>query len=142
MDRRRFLAAAGAAGVAATGALSGCLGAQGGSATAYDVGMTATEFAPEEVTVAVGETVVWRNNSSRTHTVTAYEGALPEGAEFFATGGFEDEETAREAWWSDRGGALENGEEFTHTFEVAGTYDYVCIPHEQGGMLGTVVVEE
>ncbi|WP_058367473.1 cupredoxin domain-containing protein [Haloparvum sedimenti] len=142
MDRRRFLAAAGAVGAAATGALSGCLGAQGGSAADYDVGMTATAFAPDEVTVAVGETVVWHNNSSRTHTVTAYEGAIPEGAEFFATGGFEDEETAREAWWSDRGGALESGDEFSHTFEVAGTYDYVCIPHEQGGMLGTVVVEE
>ncbi|MGM0590770.1 MAG: plastocyanin/azurin family copper-binding protein, partial [Halobacteriota archaeon] len=25
--------------------------------------------------------------------------------------------------------------------EVPGEYQYFCIPHEQGGMLGTIVVE-
>lgn len=151
MQRRRFLArAGGAATVASTIPLSGCLGSLGGGPgngedggeDAYDVGMTATTFRPQEVTVAVGETVTWRNTSARTHTVTAYEDAIPEAAEYFATGGYDDEETAREEWWRDRGGALENADEFTHTFEIPGRYDYVCIPHEQGGMIGAVIVEE
>jgi len=37
---------------------------------------------------------------------------------------------------------LESGDRFTHTFEIAGRYDYVCIPHETGGMYATVFVEE
>ncbi|WP_096391147.1 cupredoxin domain-containing protein [Halopenitus persicus] len=149
MQRRRFLQrAAGTATVAATLPLSGCLegiagiGTGGNGEPDYDVGMTATTFRPQEVTIAVGESVTWRNTSARTHTVTAYEGAIPEDADFFATGGYEDEATARDEWWSARGGALENAEEFTHTFEVPGRYDYVCIPHEQGGMIGAVIVEE
>ncbi|QHS16069.1 cupredoxin domain-containing protein [Halopenitus persicus] len=144
MQRRRFLErAAGAATVAAALPISGCLGsvAGGQSERDYDVGMTATTFRPQEVTIAVGESVTWRNTSARTHTVTAYEDAIPEDADFFATGGYEDEATAREEWWSDRGGALENGDEFTHTFEIPGRYDYVCVPHEQGGMIGAVIVE-
>ncbi|WP_280536217.1 plastocyanin/azurin family copper-binding protein [Halopenitus sp. POP-27] len=146
MQRRRFLSRlAGSATVAATLPIAGCLGgAAGGSGDEpdYDVGMTATAFRPQEVTIAVGESVTWRNTSARTHTVTAYEDAIPEDTEFFATGGYDDEATARDAWWSDRGGALENGDEFTHTFEVPGRYDYVCIPHEQAGMIGAVIVEE
>ncbi|GAA0513141.1 Plastocyanin [Halorubrum aquaticum] len=137
MYRRRFLERAGAAGVAVGSslALAGCLADQ------YDVGMTATGFVPEEVTVEVGESVVWENTSVRGHTVTAYEDAIPEAAEYFASGGFESEAAAREAW-SDFGGRLENGDRFSHTFSVPGRYDYVCLPHETGGMVGAVIVEE
>ena len=67
---------------------------------------------------------------------------IPEGAEFFASGGFETEAAAREAWQDRLGGGIEAGERYTHTFEVAGEYEYLCIPHETGGMVGTVVVEE
>lgn len=142
MQRRRFLASAGAAAMAGLASLSGCLGASGSESAGYDVGMTAEAFVEAEFTVSPGETVVWRNNSTRTHTVTAYEDAIPEGTVFFATGGYEDEQTARDAWWNDRGGALENGEEFSVTFTEPGQYDYFCIPHEQAGMLGTIYVEE
>lgn len=141
MQRRRFLASAGAAATAGVPLLAGCLGATGSDA-AYDVGMTAEAFVEAEYTVSPGETVVWRNNSTRTHSVTAYEAALPEGASFFATGGYDDEQAARDAWWSERGGALENGEEFSVTFEEPGQYDYFCIPHEEAAMLGTIYVEE
>ncbi|WP_066414350.1 plastocyanin/azurin family copper-binding protein [Halorubrum aethiopicum] len=137
MYRRRFLKRAGGAGVAVGTSLSlaGCLADQ------YDVGMTATQFRPEEITVEVGDRVVWENTSVRGHTVTAYEDAIPDGAEYFASGGFESEAAAREAW-SDFGGRLENGDRFSHTFSVPGRYDYVCIPHETGGMVGAVIVEE
>jgi plastocyanin len=136
MDRRSFLAGVGAAGA---GALAGCASLASGEE--YDVGMTATAFDPTEVTVSVGESVTWYNNSSRRHTVTAYDDGIPEGAAYFATGGYESEAAAREAW-RDGDGAINSGKRYSHRFEVAGTYDYVCIPHERGGMVGRVVVEQ
>ncbi|WP_200530383.1 plastocyanin/azurin family copper-binding protein [Halorubrum sp. LN27] len=141
MYRRRFLRRVGAAGgLAATTALAGC-SAVGGD-PGYDVGMVADAYRPAELTVSVGDTVVWENTSARAHTVTAYESAIPDAADYFASGGFDDEVTAREAWHDDFGGILESGDRFSHTFEVPGRHDYVCIPHETGGMVGTVVVEE
>lgn len=140
MHRRRVLRAVGTAATATTISLAGCIG--GDDEGEYDVGMTANAFAPEEITVSAGESVVWRNTSARTHTVTAYEDAIPEAADYWATGGYDDETTARDAWWEERGGALENSDEFSRTFEEPGRYDYVCIPHEEGGMIGSVVVEE
>jgi plastocyanin len=135
MDRRAFLAGAGATAVAATG---GCLGL--GASEDYDVGMTLDSFDPETITVTPGTTVVWKNTSSRGHTVTAYEGSLPEEADFFASGEFETEAAAREAWQTDEGGIRYGGETFEHTFEVPGTYAYVCLPHERDGMVGSVEV--
>ncbi|GAB6878453.1 hypothetical protein JCM17823_07270 [Halorubrum gandharaense] len=108
----------------------------------FDVAMTADEFVPEVLTISVGDTVVWENTSSRAHTVTAYENAIPEAADYFASGGFDDERTAREAFWDEFGGSLENGDRYEVTFAEPGRYDYVCVPHEEGGMLGAVVVEE
>jgi len=164
MYRRRFLKRAGLAGVGAGSAavLAGCLGEWDGEITGgtdgddgtgdeggadgddggYDIGMTADGYVPDELTVTVGDTVVWENTSTRIHTVTAYEGGIPEDAAYFASGGFDDEETARDEWHDDFGGELRNGERFSHTFEVPGRYDYVCIPHEFGGMYATVFVEE
>ena len=138
MERRRYLA-----GVGTTVALSlgGCLGLSSGKEN-FDVGMSPASFNPPEITVSVGEEVVWENTSSRAHTITAYEGGIPDDAAFFATGGYESEDAARRAWNDSLGGGLEAGERFSHTFEVAGEYQYFCIPHEQGGMRGTVVVEE
>ncbi|OTE98591.1 plastocyanin/azurin family copper-binding protein, partial [Halorubrum sp. SD683] len=37
---------------------------------------------------------------------------------------------------------LKTGNRCEHTFPVPGAHDYVCIPHREGGMYGTVVVEE
>ncbi|WP_224447155.1 plastocyanin/azurin family copper-binding protein [Haloprofundus salilacus] len=138
MKRRAFLAAVGAAGVTA---LAGCGGASG-QGDSYDVGMTATAFDPPEITVSAGEEVVWQNTSTRDHTVTAYENSIPEEAAYFASGGYESEQAARDAWRNEFEGAITNGETFSHTFEVPGRYEYVCIPHETGGMVGTIVVEK
>ena len=138
MHRRRFLGRVGAASVAVCGSLSvaGCL------ADEYDVGMLASGYVPAELTVEVGDTVVWENTSSRGHTVTAYQAAIPDAATYFASGGFDTESAAREAWTTDFGGRLDTGDRFTHEFGVAGRHDYVCIPHETGGMYATVFVEE
>ncbi|ELZ82916.1 halocyanin hcpH [Haloferax larsenii JCM 13917] len=135
--RRGFLAAVGAA---TTTSLAGCATSLASDGD-FDVGMTAVAFDPPTVTIEVGDEVVWRNTSSRGHTVTAYESVLPDGADFFASGGFEDEETARTAYSNSLGGLIDSGDEYAYTFDVPGEYEYLCIPHEQAGMVGTVVVE-
>ncbi|MFC6825988.1 cupredoxin domain-containing protein [Halopelagius fulvigenes] len=143
LSRRRFLVGVGAVG---TSGLAGCSGVAGSGSDSgseeYDVGMTAVAFNPAEITVSAGEEVVWQNTSSRGHTVTAYEDSIPEEAAYFASGGYEDEQTAREEFRNGVNGIIESGSSYSHTFEVPGTYEYVCIPHEQSGMVGTVVVEE
>jgi plastocyanin len=136
MDRRAYLATAAGTGL---GLVAGCLGL-GSSSGDYDVGMTSAAYDPPQVTVSAGDTVVWKNTSSRAHTVTAYQGSYPDGAEYWATGGYESQDAAVEAW--PPGGGLDGSETYEHTFEIPGTYEYYCIPHEASGMLGTVVVEE
>ncbi|WP_435360380.1 plastocyanin/azurin family copper-binding protein [Haloarchaeobius sp. DFWS5] len=144
MKRRTFLAAVGSTSTLA--GLSGCLALTAGTRNTCgencDIGMAASSFRPTEFTVSVGETVTWKNTSSKAHTVTAYGSAIPESAEFFASGGYDSEQAARDAWANKRGGAIPSGESFEHTFDVAGTYNYVCVPHERGGMTGRVIVEK
>lgn len=96
------------------------------------------QFVPRTITVAEGDAVTWTNDTSETHTVTAYEDDIPPGSDYFATGGFATERAARD---DVQGGLLEQGETFRFTFERSGTYQYFCIPHEEQGMKGTVIVE-
>jgi len=135
MERRAFLRAA--VPTAAVG-LAGCIGS--GTPTDYDVGMGAKAFRPEQLEVTVGTTVTWLNTNKQGHSVTAYENGLPDGADYFASGGFDSEKAARESWGNSSGGTLFEGQTFEHTFEVPGEYPYFCIPHETGGMVGSVVV--
>ena len=140
MRRRRFLAATGAVGAAGLASLSGCAASANAD---YDVGMTAVAYRPPEVTVSAGEEVVWKNTSSRGHTITAYDSGIPDGADYFASGGFESEQAARDGFWNEnRSGLVTSGESYRHTFETPGEYRYFCIPHEQANMVGTVVVEK
>ena len=139
VSRRRALAALGTA--AAVG-IAGCAGGDASAADDYDVGMTAVAFDPTELTVAVGDTVVWANTSSRGHTVTAYDSGIPDGADFFASGGYDSTEAARDAFGSELGGRIDSGDSWSPTFEAPGEYEYLCIPHEASGMVGSVVVEE
>ncbi|MGH2782944.1 MAG: plastocyanin/azurin family copper-binding protein [Thermoleophilaceae bacterium] len=80
-----------------------------------EASMEGIQFVPSEVTVKVGETVTWTNNDSVGHDVTADE---------FSSGA---------------AGGIAGGQTFEHTFEEAGTFDYVCTVHP--GMDGTVQVE-
>ena len=145
--KRRTLLTALGAGTAA--GLSGCLSAVGGEGNDgpcagedCDIGMSRMAFLPKEYEVSVGETVVWRNTSGAEHTVTAYEGAVPDEADFFDSGDHDSEEAAREGWAESRAGAIPVRGKYEHTFEVTGTYEYFCIPHERGGMVGTITVTE
>jgi plastocyanin len=126
-------AVAGAAGSAAPAA------AQEGETHTVDM-TDGLVFDPAEITIAPGDTVVWENVGTVGHSVTAYEEEIPEDAEYFASGGFDSEDAARNGYPDQ--GDVAGGESYEHTFEVPGTYEYFCIPHEMSGMIGEVVVEE
>jgi plastocyanin len=87
-------------------------------------------FAPTEITIKAGDTVEWRNIGSIPHTVTAdprlapglRNVELPDGAEAFDSG------------W------VTAGQSFRYTFGEPGVYRYICLPHEQARMVGTVIV--
>jgi plastocyanin len=96
-------------------------------------------FEPESITVSVGETVTWVDESADAHTVTAEAASLPEGADYFASGGATSEDVATDEVAD---GLLTEGETFSVTFDEPGTYRYYCIPHRSEGMTGTVIVKE
>ena len=119
---------------AAVGLLAGCSG--GG---APSVEMTSDQsFAPEETTVSAGDSVVFTNTSSEAHSVTAYVDDIPDGADYFTSGGFEDESEARDNITET---LVNAGDSFEVTLTEPGTYRYFCIPHEETGMVGRIVVE-
>lgn len=114
----------------------------GGGGSTHTVDMTdSLVFEPAELTVAAGDTVVWENVGSVGHSVTAYGENIPDGADYWASGGFDSEDAARSGY-PDQGN-VPGGESYQHTFETLGTHEYFCIPHESAGMTGAIeVVEE
>ena len=95
-------------------------------------------FDPSALTVAPGTRVTWTNDGDEPHTVTAYDGEVPEG-EYFSSGDLPREEAARD---SVSDALVQPGESFSVTLDAVGTYAYFCIPHEDQGMTGEIVVEE
>jgi len=139
ISRRRFLQTA--VGVGAAGGAVGTATAQEG--TTHTVDMTDDLiFDPDSITIAPGDTIVWDNVGTIGHSVTAYEDDIPEEAAYFASGGFDSEESARSAYSAGDpdSGDIPGGETFQYTFETEGTYDYFCVPHESVGMVGDIEV--
>jgi len=133
VSRRGFVRTAG--GLTAAAAVS-----SGGASAQEQVTIDMTDglvFDPDETTVAPGTTVVWETVGSIGHSVTAYEDGIPDDAEYFASGGFDSEDAARDAYPE---GDVAEGETYEHTFEVEGTYEYFCIPHESAGMVAELTV--
>ena len=92
-------------------------------------------FVPADIEIGVGDTVEWLARSPG-HNVTSLPGASPrcrnpEGAEPFAS--YEGDSHFA---------VMEVGAVFSHEFTVAGEYVYVCAPHEDQGMVGSVTVTE
>jgi len=83
-------------------------------------------FEPQTFEISTGETVVWVWHSSG-HNVRAT--ARPRGSTFTGTAG-EDETT------------YDEGHTFSHTFEVAGEYEYRCYPYRNLGMRGSFTVTD
>lgn len=119
--------------------LSGCLGGRSGSSGPTVTMTSDLQFDPAEVTIESGETVTWENDSTVPHTASAYKQSLPEGAAYFASGDYESEQAVRQS--TSARGFLERGETYQHTFDISGTYRYFCLPHEENGMIGDIIVE-
>lgn len=75
-------------------------------------------FSPATITVKVGTTVTWTNQDSAAHTVTS-------------------DSNSKESFDS---GSMAKDKTFTHTFNTAGTFDYICTFHPD--MTGKVKVTE
>jgi plastocyanin len=73
-------------------------------------------FAPPDLSVAVGTTVMWTNEDSTTHTVRDSSGAVIASPN------------------------LGQGDTYTAMFTEPGTYDYICTIHTS--MTGSVTVTE
>ena len=107
------------AGAAATTAAAGgaaTTAASGGGAPAAGAGaVTIKDFAfdPGDLSVAKGTTVTWKNDDSATHRIKSGDGS------------FDSED-------------LKNGDSFEHTFDTAGTFDYICGIHPS--MKGKITV--
>ena len=72
-------------------------------------------YRPATIIIPVGTTVRWTNNGSVQHTVTDSQGTFDSGV-------------------------LEPGQSFERSFDVPGTYSYICTIHPS--MQGTVIVAE
>ena len=79
-----------------------------------DVSISNFSFNPGSITINKGMTVVWTNNDSVGHTVTADQGAGPAS------------------------NLLNPGETYAYTFNDPGTFNYHCTVHPS--MKGTVTV--
>lgn len=120
-------------------ALTGACSDEAPTETATVAMVEGQRFDPSPLRVAPGTTVTFVNESAESHTVTAYDGVIPHEAQYFASGGFLSEEEARDNLAD---GIVGQEETYEVTFGSAGTYEFFCIPHEQQGMKGAVVVEE
>jgi plastocyanin len=135
MRRRTVLRTAGGLATAGFVTIAGCGGGSDGASTGTPenpvdmITKGATYyFDPIGLYVESGETVTFRIESGD-HSATAYTESNIRSDTRRIPGG-------ADGWNSNtlsRGG-------FEHTFETEGTYDYYCIPHKAGGMVGRVVV--
>ena len=102
---------AAAGGAATTVASTGPAGAPAAGAGAVTIKDFA--FDPGDLSVAKGTTVTWKNDDSATHRIKSGDGS------------FDSKD-------------LKNGDSFEHTFDTAGTFDYICGIHPS--MKGKITV--
>jgi len=99
---------------------TGTTGTSSGATTTVSIpvgaqGLTTTAFAPNPVSIKVGDSINWVNNDSIAHTATANNGT------------------------TFNSGTIAPGGSFKATFSAAGTFAYHCAFHP--GMVGTVTVQ-
>jgi plastocyanin len=110
----RRLAVAAAISIAAATTSADAQQKQKPKAVTHRVTIDATSFAPAELTIRVGDSVVWMNRDIIPHTATQAGGK-----------GFDS-------------GTLKSGDAWKHTFKTAGDLAYICTFHPT--MKGTVKV--
>ncbi|WDE05788.1 cupredoxin domain-containing protein [Thalassomonas viridans] len=87
-----------------------------GSAKQVEVEIYKMQFIPQQVVIAPGDTVIWRNKEKRQYHNVWFKQFTQEEPDYFFP-----------------------GETFEQHFDKAGTYPYVCGPHPK--MTGTVIVK-
>ncbi len=88
-------------------------------------------FSPRGLLIKPGQTIRWINSDAgNVHTITAYH---PDNNKPLRI------PSQAKPWNS---GYLMPDETFMMKLSVPGVYDYFCIPHEQAGMVGRIVVGE
>jgi plastocyanin len=113
VKRRYLIVLIAVAAMACNGESTDTTAAAGGGEERIEIADLA--FNPDELTIAAGTTVTWENtDASLPHTSNSDD----------------------EVWES---GTLNEGDEFSFTFEEAGTFAYFCQVHPT--MTGTIVVE-
>ncbi len=88
---------------------------EGTSGQTHNIEISGFAFSPSDLTIQVGDTVIWTNKDSVSHTITS-DGGTELGSSNFGKDGT-----------------------YSHTFNTVGTYAYHCSIHST--MKGTIVVE-
>src|SRR5581483_9079503 len=102
-------------GLLALFALAPLAGAAPRTAETKTVTIKDFDFAPKDLTISVGDSVMWKNDGPSAHTATSVDGAFDSGN-------------------------LDAGKDFSFTFTKAGTFKYACRYHDI--MQGTITVGE
>jgi len=82
--------------------------------TTHYIDIQGFAYSPSSITINVGDTIVWTNYDSASHTVTSNDGTFDSGG-------------------------ISTGSTFSFTFTNAGTFNYFCSPHPN--MTGSVTVQ-
>ena len=88
--------------------------AQAPAAKTVTVSIKGFKFSPADITINIGDTIVWTNDDSAPHTVESSDGTL-------------------------KSDELTNGDTYSHTFAKAGKVSYMCGIHPS--MKGSVTVQ-
>lgn len=83
---------------------AGAMSASTAAVTEEAVAIKDFVFSPASLDLGIGTTVTWTNEDSSQHTATAGDGSFDTGV-------------------------LAQGDTFSHTFDTAGTFDYICTIH-------------
>ena len=105
--------------------ISACAGTEATGQEFVTVRVVDDEFFPKVINVPVGSTVVWESGGSNNHNVMASDGSWQAiSSDYFEYG------------------VITKGDQYEHTFEEPGVYEYYCPYHgtNNKGMVGTIIV--
>ena len=105
--------------------LAACTNAEAGSEDSLIIRIVDDEFSPKIINVPVGSTVIWESGGSNNHNVIASDGSWQAiSSDYFEYG------------------IITKGDQYEHTFEEPGIYEYYCPYHgtNNKGMVGTIIV--
>lgn len=89
--------------------------------TSHNVTVSSNVFTPKEITISVGDTVIWKNAGGN-HNVNGTKATYPSNPESFGN-------NVSGSNWT-----------YKYVFNTSGTYNYQCDPHVGMGMVGKVTV--